>query len=560
MNILNSDSKRQVRVSQANWLNLLSGIENKDVLKVGVKKTDNIISISYSNPKTLSCIGDLDDCMGSIVDVVYKNIDAVPVGIADFVILDETDFFVACKSYEKIKIILLKIAKTLKDNGVLMLCFPDGILNFKYRYLINRALAETEFISKAYYFCEPSSEEPMCIVSYSTDSLWMTGGFPNFNEKPFIIKERIKKYIKQSIFDVMKLYYPFRGIVVVAKKNIDTQSYLIPSFDKLKNINSNNEVTIEYQGKPLRYVCYTGRYLKKHYLFFYNLYDDEIVLIGKIGYSSDLPIDDIEREYKNLILMTECYEMFSKKNINIATLVHYDHSIEKSILIQSSVPGKSLRYLLSRYEYHNNKAQMLKLIDQISDAQLYIQDTCTNKLGHAVAKIDEDYFYNYTDMDLDGDLFWKLNILNFIQHGDFTANNIFYEEASEQWGIIDWEWQSIGFPPLFDLFSLFASVRFASTNIKKYSEYEGYYISLVDTFFDKNWFSDHLVILIIRYCDHYHLKYEIVYTCFIAFILFHCNKFRKNKLPDYQYLYEKFLKYAEDNKDRFILNQALENN
>lgn len=558
MSIFTPDTIREVRVSQTNWLNLLPDIKGIDVLKVGVKQTDSIVSISYSNPKALCCIGAVDDELNDIVDMFYDSVDAVTVREFDLIIFDEPECFTELQSFKKIKKMLLKASELLSEKGILMLCCPDGVLNIKYRYYINKTLSSTRFSSKSYYLCEPSAEEPMSIVPYSADSAWLIGGFPNFNEKPFLLKAVAKRYIKEIIFNLMRIYYPFRGLLLVASQPVNTDNYLFSSFKRLKKVIVNKDVTVEYEGNTLRYVCYTGRYLKKHYLFFYNYDDDDIVLIAKIGYSSNLPIDDIEREYKNLILMAGCQDEFIERKIKIATLVHYDYSPVKSVLIQSAVSGKSLRYILCKYKYQNSKNEILSMLDQITDAQLYIQDTFSRKLNNSVARINKDYFVNYTDMVLDCELLEQSRLYSFIQHGDFTANNIFYDEKLEQWGIIDWEWLSMGFPPMFDIFSLYASVRYTNTDINKYNEFDGYYISLVDTFFDKNWFSEYLVKLLVRYCEHYHLEVEDSYNYFIAFILFHCNKFRKNALPEYQHLYEKILIFAEENKHKYLLNQMLE--
>ncbi|MCW8855335.1 MAG: aminoglycoside phosphotransferase family protein [Gammaproteobacteria bacterium] len=541
-----------INVSQANWLNLLPDMKDKNVLKAGTNNIDNIVSISYTSPNNLSCIGDSLDKLNEVVNNFYTNIEEISESSFDYIILDEPEYLLELKSLRRIKQNLFKLSKLLKSGGQIMVCVPDTALSFIYRFFIRTYLKQVKLSHQNYYLCDSSSDEPMTIVPYINNIKWLASDLPNHNEKPFTFKSIAKSYIKRTIFNSMGIYNPFRGLILVASRSFNNDSCFITGYDKLKRVTQDEVDIIKYEGLELVCVCMTAKYLMKHYLFFYNKLNGDLVLIGKVGYKSDLHIDDMERDYRNLDMVSDCKVHLDKFKIKVASSDYYSKSLNKSILIQTAVAGKSLRYIFGKMLSQNMNDDLLGFLDKITDVQINIQDICLQNLSHKVSAIDNDYFYNYLNAPLDDILSNESDFFHYIQHGDFAVNNVFLDEVSNEWGVIDWEWLGSGFPPLFDLFSLFTSIRFSKGGVTKYDAFEGYYISFTDSFFDKNWFSEFLIGLVKRYCNHYDLSMDDVYRYFIAFILFHCNKFRKNELPEYQSLYEKMMKFTIDNKDKFI--------
>lgn len=66
------DNYHAINISQANWMNLVPDLYNKDVLKVGTERIDNIMAIVYFEPKTLSCIGYPNVKIEKVSTVVVK--------------------------------------------------------------------------------------------------------------------------------------------------------------------------------------------------------------------------------------------------------------------------------------------------------------------------------------------------------------------------------------------------------------------------------------------------------------------------------------------------------
>lgn len=547
-----------INVSSSNWLNIIPDIQDMDVLKIGTQKSDNIISILYSNPKSLSCVGTSNDNIKTYVNNFFDNIDNVPYKCFDSIILDEPEYITEAKSIDSIKSIISKLSKSLKINGTIIICVPDTMFHIKYRHIVKAAFLSQKFDIIKYYLCDPSSDNPMTIVPFTGNSKWITRNLPNLNEKPFNFRSIIKSYIKYFLFTLTRIYYPYRDLIIVAQKSDNTESVFFSGFKDLKKITNNGTEIVKYEDIDLTYICMTATYLRQHYVFFYNKSNDDLVLITKIGYESSLEIDNMERDYSNLSIVSSCQNELDLRNIRVASPAYYNTTQDKSILVQTSVPGKSLGHIINKYFYKSDRDNIIRLLDELTNIHIYIQDVFSTKLEKNITRLSSDYYNNYNNYNIGFSNKDSFSFLRFIQHGDFAVNNIFFDSNSKEWGIIDWEWLSIGFPPLFDLFSLFTSIGFTKSKTHKSNIFDRYFVSFTDTFFDDNWFSKSLINFIKRYSKHHNLSLSDTYMYIIFFLLFHCNKYRKNNLPEYQNLYERMLTHTLNNKESFIFNKAQE--
>ncbi|MCW9055051.1 MAG: hypothetical protein OQK47_00395, partial [Gammaproteobacteria bacterium] len=142
-----------INVSQANWLNLLPDMKDKNVLKAGTNNIDNIVSISYTSPNNLSCIGDSLDKLNEVVNNFYTNIEEISESSFDYIILDEPEYLLELKSLRRIKQNLFKLSKLLKSGGQIMVCVPDTALSFIYRFFIRTYLKQVKLSHQNYYLC-----------------------------------------------------------------------------------------------------------------------------------------------------------------------------------------------------------------------------------------------------------------------------------------------------------------------------------------------------------------------------------------------------------------------
>ncbi len=527
-------------VSDANWLNILPDLQQKKVLKIGTDSIDIIKIISYCNVASLSCIGMPRGELQNIVNEFYQNEEDIREKF-DVVIFDQ----VTIGSISKVSDILNKITEHLNEAGVLLVCCPDGWRNLKYRYVISKVLQAGSKEPLKYYICNPSAASPHTIIPYINEKVWTTYNYPNIEEETFNNKIALKGKIKEYIFRILGRYNPFSGLIIVL-----SNTGIIENIHEKKYIESANEYINDKSKEiaPLVQICIAYHYSNKHYLFYYSQLDKKINHIKKIEYKTSKYGSDLEKEYKNLLLFKEHIEIYDNNRIVIPQAVYLKKLPDRHESSMTVVKGVSLKYLVDKYIYKKNNKNVIALLDQVTDMQICFQKLTENNLKEVIYNQDPEYYLNYLGLDL-GDI----NIeVACIQHCDFAANNIHLDTEANKWGVIDWEGLAQGMPAMLDLFSMFTSFRFTMGN-KKYKDFQGkYYDAIIDTYFSDNWISRCILKNLKKYCLAFKIPEEDIYGYFVLFLIFQSNKYRILEVYDYQLLFEEMLRYAIENKDKFI--------
>lgn len=528
-------------VSKANWLNLLPDLQQKKVLKIGTDSIDIIKIISYCNVASLSCIGVPRGELQNIVNKFYQDEEDIAEKF-DVVIYDEVR---STGSKNKISDFLYKIKGLLNEAGVLLVCCPDGWRNLKYRYFFRKTLQidSKEFLK--YFISNPSSAAPYSIVPYINDKIWLTYNYPNIEEKTFNIKKAIKERIKEYIFRALGIYYPLNGLIIVLNN-----AGSIKSIHEKKEIENAGEYINNETKKidPLVKICIAYHYSNKHYQFYYSQLDKKINRIKKIEYKTSEYRSNLEKEYNNLLLFKEHIEVYENNGIVIPQAVYLKKLPDRHESSMTVVKGASLKYLVDKNIYQKNNNNVIGLLDQATDMQICFQKLTENNLKEVIYSQDSEYYLNYLELDLGG---IKIEG-SCIQHCDFAANNIHLDTETNKWGIIDWEGLTQGMPAMLDLFSMFTSFRF-TVGDKKYKDFqEKYYDAIIDTYFSDNWISRCILRNLKKYCLAYKISEKNIYGYFILFLMFQSNKYRIFELYEYQLLFEEMLRYAIENKDKFI--------
>lgn len=514
-------------VSKVNWLNLLPDLQQKKVLKIGTESIDMIKAIFYSNVASLSCVGDSQDEIKHIVKNFYHKKRSIKEKF-DVVIFDEVETGITINALSDV---ICKTKELLNKTGVLLVRCPDGWRNVKYRYIIKRALLLESKGSLKYFICSPSSAKPYLIMPYINDKTWLTYTYPNIEENTYNTKVIIKEKIKGYIFRVLGKYNPISGLVI--------------TFDNscaLENGRNKNE------KNTLVEICVSYHYSNKHYLFSYDLVDKKLNRMRKIEFNPSEYGNNLEREYNNLLLFKEFIEIYGKNKIVIPRAVYFNKLPDRHESSMTVVEGVSLKYLVDKNMHQNNTENVIDFLNRATNMMICFQRLTDKYLKEAVYEMDSDYFLNYLELDLRGVYIEG----GCIQHCDFAANNIHLDCDADRWGIIDWEGLSQGMPPMLDLFSMFTSFRFTVDNKEYISFQENYYDAIVDTYFSDNWISRCVLKNLEKYCYATKVSEKNIYCNFILFLLFQANKFRIFKVYEYQHLFERILKFAINNKDKFI--------
>lgn len=143
------------------------------------------------------------------------------------------------------------------------------------------------------------------------------------------------------------------------------------------------------------------------------------------------------------------------------------------------------------------------------------------------------------------------------QHGDFAAVNLFVDERSGRWSVIDWEWSAANYPPLYDTFSLVASLGYRDGRFGAGTKYsvEDISRSLIATFCKSDVVSDAFRQMIVRVADRVGTPREQLYPAFLAYLTVCCNRYRFwYRSADYEDQYRHVLYHVLSEPSRCILH------
>ncbi len=509
------------------------------------------MAITSSRPESLDCVGDRTNIKDMPSVKYYNSIGEVPGKDFDIIILDEPSFLTGCKSLSEVKTILSGISEVIREDGSVLIRFPDTLVaSLRCRYWVERTLSHYGFNQVSYFLCDPSAEQPLTIIPYGSAAASLAGSFVNITDSRSSLLSKMKEMLKRVIFRTSMIYNPFRGLVLVGRKDVAPVKANEGVLESVQR-ELHGKMATKATGPPFVSLVDRGW---KHLVFIHDGKDGRLNFIAKIGHKATRWNGAIRNEYENLTVLSRCKPGFSERKINIPEPIHYEGELDRSWAVQSAVPGVSVKSIIERYMREDDRKGIMWIVGQLIEMQKLIQKTCTEKLVNDLPMIRNDYFHNYLGVQLDFEKGDSELFSDQVQHGDFGTVNVFHDARTGEWGVIDWEGMASGYPPMLDVFCCITSVGFVMRQRGRMREDEGYMDSFIDTYFRMSWFSEYLNELVKGYCDYFHLERRAVFRNFTAYLLYQCNRYRlKEKYPPYQRRYEKMLIYAVENEENFAV-------
>lgn len=114
------------------------------------------------------------------------------------------------------------------------------------------------------------------------------------------------------------------------------------------------------------------------------------------------------------------------------------------------------------------------------------------------------------------------------QHGDFAAVNLFYDRDARRWTAIDWEWAAAAYPPLFDLFTLIASLGYLDGQFGAARTYDPRDIcpSLISTFCGGDLVANAFRRTIFRVALTLGVERRQIFPAYIGFLTVYANRYQ----------------------------------
>jgi SAM-dependent methyltransferase len=143
---------------------------------------------------------------------------------------------------------------------------------------------------------------------------------------------------------------------------------------------------------------------------------------------------------------------------------------------------------------------------------------------------------------------------DWVQHGDFTIENIFLEPTTEKLTVIDWDDLRRGLPPLYDVFSLLVSALPAVvTEESEIAELpRGWETHFLAAFFGNGSAAKFFRKLLVMACSRLQIPPTGLWKMFLQFLALRTNYYASRE-SDQRELHSKFLELSLRNTQHFIL-------
>lgn len=347
-------------------------------------------------------------------------------------------------------------------------------------------------------------------------------------------------------FGVLRFLVP--EFLIVAVKNTDVGGM---SRGRLWNL-IEDLVSTESRLEDPRIVLSTHAFNKKSVLFLFDKTDVAPRLVIKTSAVSNGSL--IEREFANLSLANSLVQRSSPgfavpPPITYFRIGNFTYSIELpaagqqfSRLLFSNPPSRwldCLRHELPRYiEIAVDIARTLKGQRSVDMADPAWWDL------DGLKDIDSLHAHNGARE--------VPELMDWVQHGDYTAENVLLDRSTGQVSIIDWEHLVRGVPPLYDVFSLLLSLVPAVV-VKEFKRRDSSECQFRSAFFGGGPFADLFRKMVLNACDGLSILESDVWKMFVQTLTLRRNYHASRGSWSWAESESQYLQVAVENRKEFIM-------
>jgi len=537
------------KAGSINWLNLLPSLTGKSVLKFGTDKVENISVFLRYNCKSICCVGPNRPELSYSQKITYcHDFFSLNQRSFDVCIIDEMSFIENVASSQELKKYFTAINQVLTDNGILLIGLSNGYRCIKFKLTMAKLLYAAGLKKVDSFFCHPSFEKSSIIYPYSQDRKYTLKLISEINLDG-TIRELLKSHIKRLFLKISPYLNNFCGICLIARKSSTAHDNDIVHL--LVTHNNDDSLDIN-QLYPVWYLSHSKQLGMIHYGHGNH---KEVLAVYKQSFVGNERSDRTTQEYKNITLLSEYNAEFDKNNILLPRPIYFKADDIKICSIESAVTGCSMETLKIGYNRGRLIAKLMSKLDQLVSIQIFLQSHLSKTIKDKVPQVSAMYFENTSDIP--SDQFRIDSYKSYVQHGDFTDMNMIYNAMHDKWGLIDWEGLASGYPHFFDLFYLFTSLEYRTTDKMNKSLLDHYFHSFTETFFQVHYLSNYIGNIVPIYCGKFALNQKQLFDWFMDFLSFNYNKYRMfykdlKLSAAYAELYKEMIHYSIKNKDNFL--------
>jgi SAM-dependent methyltransferase len=403
-------------------------------------------------------------------------------------------------------------------------------------------LAESGFSSSTFYWADPGYNQPYALIP-------LTGSFVrrHFRRKQYGLQTTRRGWrslARKLVTQAMSLLAP--DFLIFAQKNGPAEFGISDALPKLSLRNP-------------RYCLYTYPFGYKTVVWVFDSREDSPCLILKAGNGTQAGQARIESEHDVLSLVSVRLEARKDAYFGVPTPGPRCHIGNNIFVTETVADGRQLSEVFYSRS-HRQPGRLEKELERCSEVAAKLAYMLQGEA--CIQEPDASDWQVPLEFKDQGDLQRLINEAHFrrrqgpkwVQHGDFTIENIFLDSASHKITIVDWEHTIRGVTPLYDVFSLLVSALPLADLCEKGSESMPGSLqrNFEQAFFGEGPWTELFRRLLSSACERVALSPDEVWRHLLEFLVLRINHFTRES-AEMEREHRQFLVVALQQQQRFLL-------
>jgi hypothetical protein len=412
-----------------------------------------------------------------------------------------------------------------------------------------KLLAESGFSSSEFYWADPGYNQPYTLIP-------VPGPF-------------VRRHFRRKQYGLQSSRRGWRR--VAARLATHAMPFLVPDFlifaqkDELSDSGISTLPSLS-DIRGARYCLYTNPFCAKTVIWAFDSRKDAPRLIVKTCNGTQTGPTSVEAEHAVLSLVSE--KLKSRKIANWTVPVPGPRCrVGNNVFVTESVAaGRQMSELFSGQSHHEPGRLALEL-ERCSDvavelANLLLGEPCIPQPDEKDWRVPPE-FKNHWDLQplIEQARSRRRPGPRWVQHGDFTIENIFLDSATNGITLVDWEQTTSGVTPLYDIFSLLMSALPLANVWQRGSESTPSSLqrSFLEAFFGEGAWAEMFKRLLSKACQRLAVPQDEVWQHLLEFLVLRINLFAR-KSAEMEIEHRQFLLAVLQHRGNFLIpfdNEAM---
>ncbi len=260
------------------------------------------------------------------------------------------------------------------------------------------------------------------------------------------------------------------------------------------------------------------------------------IAFAKVDVRVDEPTNYSSSEYSNLDTINKMLSAAPERSVCVPKLIGSLTQGNTYYFLETAARGVQFSRRIRRPRYFSNFRRVKKDFARVIRASVDLSQRLAALSN--VRKVDSTWYKIPREPEWPQGLATDIARMRYftsgdkggwVQHGDFTVENIILDPAGDRIEVIDWGDMAGGFPPLYDVFSLILSSGYVRRSRNRYdlsNNYEYRKASFSDLFFSGEGLGPIMAELVTDACGALNVPAQLIPALLLEFLIIRINYYR----------------------------------